>query len=165
MTVLNKLALLVSLALAIQGCDSGTHSKITDSEIKDLYHKHKASFVELVNFCKENKSVKRLGVAPGSISLSTAVSEEADEKLVEAARKNLTLVNSETLVCARDWRLRPAPLVSVTIPLEGVGLSVSGSSKGIEFIPIINDGVRRSMEEGELESLGDEGWYIYETES
>ena len=127
------------------GCDAENFSTFDtmppDEDIEILFTNKNDSIKQLVEFCK---------------SENTDISE---------ARRAFTDIGGEALMCTRDWSQQDFPLVSVTLPLYSSGLSVSGVSKGIKFIPIVSNNVKARVKSGELKKLGEDGWYIYLSET
>lgn len=163
------IVLVFFLLASLSGCDTkslgGNNSLPTDASIKNLYLNNKNSINSLVEFCISNPSVKWLGVGLMDIELSTIMSLKPDSATVNKAKESLSDVGAESLMCTRDWGEPDYPLVSVTMPLYGSGISVSGVSKGIRFFPNISDYVQAKVKDGELKILGDDGWYIYFSET
>lgn len=159
------IVLILVLLAPLSGCDAskldGSDSLLPDASIEDLYLNNKSSIKALVEFCTSSPSVKWLGVKPTDMELSTVLSSKPDSAAVNKAKKTLSDVGAESLMCTRDWGEADYPLVSVTVPLYGAGISVSGVSKGIRFFSNVSDYVQARIKAGELKSLGDEGWYIY----
>ncbi len=147
------------------GCDTENLSIFdpmsSDENIEALFENKNDSIKKLFEFCKSNPSVKWLGTESTGIDISTALDLKPDNTDISEARRAFSDIGGEALMCTRDWSQQDFPLVSVTLPLYGSGLSVSGVSKGIKFIPIFSKNVQARVKSGELKNLGEEGWYIY----
>ena len=163
------IVLIFFLLAPLSGCDAEklgvSDSLPPDESIEDLYLNNKSSIRGLVEFCTSSPSVKWLGVKPADIELSTALNSKPDSAAVSKAKKSLSDIGAESLMCTRNWGEPDYPLVSVTVPLYGAGISVSGVSKGIRFFANVSDYVQVRVKAGELKSLGDDGWYIYLSEA
>jgi hypothetical protein len=156
----NFLIFLILFLLA-QLAACGSESLPTDADIEDLYFNNKSAVEGLVDFCISNPGVKWLGVKPEAIDLSTAYNSKLDNVAVLKAQKKLADIGAVSLFCTRNWGELDYPLVSVTVPLYGAGISVSGVSKGIKFIFKNSGHVQAKVKSGKLKSLGDDGWYIF----
>tara|TARA_R110000850_G_scaffold246338_2_gene371221 strand:- start:207 stop:719 length:513 start_codon:yes stop_codon:yes gene_type:complete len=151
------------------GCDAENFSTFDtmppDEDIEILFTNKNDSIKQLVEFCKSNPSVKWLGTESTGIDLSTVLAFKPENTDISEARRAFTDIGGEALMCTRDWSQQDFPLVSVTLPLYSSGLSVSGVSKGIKFIPIVSNNVKARVKSGELKKLGEDGWYIYLSET
>ncbi|MDG5499643.1 hypothetical protein [Marinobacter sp. BGYM27] len=156
--------LIVLLMMVLVGCDAFS-SAPSDSSVKYLYQKNHSVLNGFVEFCRNNPGVKWLSDGRDEIDLSTLLSAKPDPAVLSGIRNDLSNVGALSLSCTRDWSMTNYPLVAVTVPLYGVGVSVSGSSKGIMHFAHVSEFVQRKTEKGELKSLGEEGWYIYSADN
>jgi len=119
----------------------------------------------MVDFCSENISVRRLGLTRKKVKFSRSRSEVPSDSMLSEMQNKLQKLGAKSLICTRDWSLAVAPLVSVTIPLYNSGLSVSGNTKGITYLKVMNSVTREQIKSGELILIDKSGWYIYDMKS
>jgi hypothetical protein len=158
-------ALIIFLLVLLSGCGDekfgGSDSLLSDVSIEELYFSNKDAVKSLVDFCVSNPSVKWLGVNSERVSLSTVLNLKPDIAAVIEARNTVANIGGQSLVCSRNWQDLDYPLLAVMVSLDNIGISVSGSSKGIIYFFKFGDHVDSMIKTGSLKSLGDEGWYIY----
>lgn len=145
--------------VVLSSCGVGS-SAPNDADIQRFYQENKSTLTALVEFCANHKYVKWVGRDPGHLSL-TSQSNGSIDVAVSTIRKKMEDLDIQSLACTRDRSLSDPPLVSVTIPLYAVGLSVSGSSKGLKYITEEAFNVRARVDSGELRALEESRWYIY----
>ncbi len=165
-----SLSVLIFFSLVVVGCSAGEGvprilgddtDKPLDEDVRILFVDNKMIVLSLLDFCKNNVGVKWLGFELDAVDLASTVTTIPTSNTLNLAREKLEVLGAEALMCTRDWSVTDSPLVSVTLPLHGAGLSVSGAGKGIRYLKDSTSVVKDKIEKGELKALDSKGWYIY----
>lgn len=158
-----RILVLISFIILI-GCGRGNNGAVpTDGEVEVFYKSNVVKLTSFVQFCADHKSVKWVGQNLHDIDIALHDNDAVPEETLKQLHRKMQELEVESFSCSRNWSERGHPLISVTIPLYTIGLSVSGSSKGLKYLTENAQSVQSRVDTGELRAIGDGGWYIFLT--
>lgn len=163
----HRSALFLSTVVVLTACDIGdippvsgeTPPAPSDAVVKNFFEENRTALDSYVQFCNENPAVTWLGANKDEVDFAFQ-QQGVNTKDVEVIRKSLRQFDIRSIRCGRDRRLPNPPLHAVWVPLYSVGISVSGSTRGVLYSAGPQEKNHSRLEIGEYVSLGEDGWYI-----
>jgi len=128
------LVIVVSLAIWFILRPNTELDKMTNSEIKEYFYKHKSTLNGVVDVCREYPSIQRIDRDSFKFYKKSLSTHSQDRnKVVKEIQKTLKDIKAGVVQCGRLKEILNNELLGVSILLYSAGLGVSGESQSLNY--------------------------------
>jgi chaperonin cofactor prefoldin len=132
--ILSIFLVMVSLAIWFILRPNTELDKMTNSEIKEYFYKHKSILNDIVDVCRAYPSIERIDKDSFKFYKEGLATHSQDRnKAVKETQKTLKDIKAGVVQCSRLKEILNNELLGVSILLYSAGLGVSGEAQSLDY--------------------------------